>query len=76
VSASGLTIEAAPVFAWETLSARLERFEVAAPITFLLVGVLPWGHPSAPASAHPPCLVTSHAGVAAHHRCGRVIRGG
>ena len=40
MSASGLAIGAAPVFAWETLSARLERFEVAAPITFVLVGVL------------------------------------
>jgi hypothetical protein len=33
------------VFAWETLSARLERFEVAALITFVLVGMLPWGPP-------------------------------
>jgi hypothetical protein len=40
VSASDLAIVAALVFAW-ALSARLERFEVAAPITFVLAGVLP-----------------------------------
>jgi hypothetical protein len=40
VSASDLTIVAALVFAWGTLSARLERFDVTAPITFVLAGLL------------------------------------
>src|ERR1035441_8181931 len=40
MSASDLAILAALVFAWGTLSARLERFDVTAPITFVLAGVL------------------------------------
>ena len=40
MSASDLAIVAALVFAWGTLSARLERFDVTAPITFVLAGVL------------------------------------
>jgi hypothetical protein len=83
VSASDPAIVAALVFARETLSARLERFDVAAPTTFVLVGALLTNGPLAPedtysarAYAHSPCLVASHAGVAAHHRCCRVIRGG
>jgi hypothetical protein len=36
VSASDLAIVAALVFAWGTLSARLERFDVTASITFML----------------------------------------
>jgi hypothetical protein len=30
---------AALMFAWGTLSARLERFDVTAPVTFVLAGV-------------------------------------
>jgi NhaP-type Na+/H+ or K+/H+ antiporter len=40
MSASDLAIVAALVFVWGTLSARLERFDVTAPITFVLAGVL------------------------------------
>jgi NhaP-type Na+/H+ or K+/H+ antiporter len=40
VSASDLAIVAALVFVWGTLSARLERFDVTAPITFVLAGLL------------------------------------
>ena len=40
MSASDVAIVAALIFAWGTLSARLERFDVTAPITFVLAGVL------------------------------------
>src|SRR5689334_14593374 len=40
MSESDLAIVAALVFAWGTLSARLERFDVTAPIIFVLAGVL------------------------------------
>ena len=40
MSSSDLAIVAALVFAWGALSARLERFDVTAPITFLLAGLL------------------------------------
>jgi NhaP-type Na+/H+ or K+/H+ antiporter len=40
MSASDLAIVAAVVFAWGTLSARLERFDVTAPIIFVLVGLV------------------------------------
>jgi len=40
VSVSDLAIVAALVFGWGTLSARLERFDVTAPITFVLAGLL------------------------------------
>src|SRR5271165_1645905 len=40
MSASDLAIVAAVVFAWGTLSARLERFDVTAPIVFVLAGLL------------------------------------
>jgi len=40
MSASDVAIVAALIFAWGTLSARLERFDVTAPITFVVVGVL------------------------------------
>jgi inactivated superfamily I helicase len=36
MSASDLAIVATLVFVWGTLSARLERFDVTAPITFVL----------------------------------------
>ena len=40
MSVSDLAIVAALVFGWGTLSARLERFDVTAPITFVLAGLL------------------------------------
>jgi NhaP-type Na+/H+ or K+/H+ antiporter len=40
VSIADLAIVAALVFGWGTLSARLERFDVTAPITFVLAGLL------------------------------------
>jgi NhaP-type Na+/H+ or K+/H+ antiporter len=39
MSASDLAIVAALVFAWGTLSARLERFDVTAPIVFVVAGL-------------------------------------
>jgi NhaP-type Na+/H+ or K+/H+ antiporter len=48
MSASDLAIVAALVFAWGVLSARLERFDVTAPITFVLAGVLLTHGPLAP----------------------------
>jgi len=48
MSASDLAIVAALVFAWGMLSARLERFDVTAPITFVLAGVLLTHGPLAP----------------------------
>jgi len=40
VSVADLAIVAALVFGWGTLSARLERFDVTAPIAFVLAGLL------------------------------------
>jgi Kef-type K+ transport system membrane component KefB len=40
VSVADLAIVAVLVFGWRTLSARLERFDVTAPITFVLAGLL------------------------------------
>jgi NhaP-type Na+/H+ or K+/H+ antiporter len=40
VNAADLAIVAALVFGWGTLSARLERFDVTAPIIFVLAGLL------------------------------------
>jgi NhaP-type Na+/H+ or K+/H+ antiporter len=40
MSVSDLAIVAALVFGWGTLSARLERFEVTAPIAFVVAGLL------------------------------------
>jgi hypothetical protein len=40
VSIADLAIVAALVFGWGTLSARLERFDVTAPIIFVLAGLL------------------------------------
>jgi sodium/hydrogen antiporter len=48
MSASDIAIVAALIFAWGTLSARLERFDVTAPITFVVVGVLLTHGPVAP----------------------------
>ena len=40
MTAADLAIVAALVFGWGTLSARLERFDITAPIAFVLVGLL------------------------------------
>jgi sodium/hydrogen antiporter len=48
MSASDLAIVAALIFVWATLSARLERFDVTAPITFILAGLLLTHGPLAP----------------------------
>lgn len=40
MSVSDLAIVAALVFAWGTVSAKLERYDVTAPITFVLAGLL------------------------------------
>jgi NhaP-type Na+/H+ or K+/H+ antiporter len=48
VSVSDLAIVAALIFVWATLSARLERFDVTAPITFILAGLLLTHGPLAP----------------------------
>jgi NhaP-type Na+/H+ or K+/H+ antiporter len=40
VSIADLAIVAALVFGWGTMSARMERFDVTAPITFVLAGLL------------------------------------
>jgi NhaP-type Na+/H+ or K+/H+ antiporter len=53
VSVSDLAIVAALVFAWGTLSARLERFDVTAPITFVVAGLLLTHGPLAVLSAAP-----------------------
>src|SRR5215469_6365686 len=48
MSSSDLAIVAALIFAWSTLSARLERFDVTAPIVFVLAGLLLTHGPLAP----------------------------
>jgi sodium/hydrogen antiporter len=48
MSASDLAIVTALIFAWGMLSARLERFDVTAPITFVIVGLLLTHGPLAP----------------------------
>lgn len=48
MSVSDLAIVAALIFIWATLSARLERFDVTAPITFILAGLLLTHGPLAP----------------------------
>src|SRR5207237_275143 len=48
MSASDLAIVSALVFTWAALSARLERFDVTAPIAFVLAGLLLTHGPLAP----------------------------
>ena len=60
MSASDLAIVAALAFAWGMLPARLDRFGVTAPITFVLAGVLLTHGPLAPLGFMPSHqLVTS-----------------
>jgi NhaP-type Na+/H+ or K+/H+ antiporter len=53
MSASDLAIVAGVVFLWGTLSARLERFDVTAPIIFVLAGLLLTHGPLAPLGFSP-----------------------
>jgi NhaP-type Na+/H+ or K+/H+ antiporter len=53
MSASDLAIVAALVFMWAALSARLERFDVTAPIAFVLAGLLLTHGPLAPLGVAP-----------------------
>jgi sodium/hydrogen antiporter len=54
VSPSDLAIVAALIFAWATVSARLERLDVTAPITFVLAGLVLTHGPLAALSVVPP----------------------
>jgi sodium/hydrogen antiporter len=53
VSISDLAIVAALVFGWGTLSARLERFDVTAPIIFVVAGLLLTHGPLVSLGIHP-----------------------
>ncbi len=53
MSASDLAIVAVLIFAWATVSARLERLDVTAPITFVLAGLILTHGPLAPLSFTP-----------------------
>ena len=77
MSPSELAIVAALVFAWGTVSARLERLDVTAPITFVAAGLLLTHGPLAVLGFTPPpelvkALAESHPGARAVHR--RVAR--
>ncbi len=64
MSSSDLAIVAAVIFAWGTLSARLERFDVTAPVVFVLAGLLLTHGPIAPLGFAPsPELVKALAEV-------------
>jgi hypothetical protein len=53
VTVADLAIVAALVFSWGALSARLERFDVTAPITFVLAGLLLTHRPLAVLASRP-----------------------
>ncbi len=53
MSASDLAIVTALIFAWGALSARLQRFDVTAPITFVIAGVVLTHGPLAPLGVAP-----------------------
>jgi NhaP-type Na+/H+ or K+/H+ antiporter len=53
VSVADLAIVTALIFAWGTVSARLERFDVTAPIVFLIAGVVLTHGPLAVLAASP-----------------------
>jgi len=53
VSAADLAIIAALIFVWGTLPARLERFDMTAPIVFTAAGVLLTHGPLRPLRANP-----------------------
>ena len=54
MSPSDMAIVAALIFAWAAVSARLERLDVTAPITFVLAGLVLTHGPLAPLSVVPP----------------------
>lgn len=64
MSVSDLAIVAALVFAWGAVSARLERFDVTAPITFVIAGLV---------LTHGPLAVL---GVAPSHEAVKVLAEG
>jgi sodium/hydrogen antiporter len=53
VTAADLAIIAALIFVWGTLSARLERFDMTAPIVFTAAGVLLTHGPLRPLGVKP-----------------------
>ena len=53
MTAADLAIIAALIFAWGTLSARLERFDMTAPIMFTAAGVLLTHGPLTPLGVEP-----------------------
>ncbi len=53
MTAADLAIIAALIFAWGTLSARLERFDMTAPIVFTAAGVLLTHGPLRPLGVNP-----------------------
>ena len=64
MSESDLAIVAALVFAWGAVSARLERFDVTAPIVFILAGLALTHGPLVVLEAHPsPELIKAMAEV-------------
>jgi sodium/hydrogen antiporter len=64
VSETDLAIIAALIFAWGTLSARLERFDVTAPIVFVAAGLALTHGPLAPLGFHPsPELIKAMAEI-------------
>ena len=64
MSSSDLAIVAALIFVWATLSARLERFDVTAPIVFVVAGLLLTHGPLAPLGYAPsPELVKALAEI-------------
>jgi NhaP-type Na+/H+ or K+/H+ antiporter len=64
MSSSDLAIVAALIFVWATVSARLERFDVTAPIVFVVAGLLLTHGPLAPLGYAPsPELVKALAEI-------------
>jgi len=75
VTVADLAIVAALVFGWGALSARLERFDVTAPITFVLAGLLTHGG-RWQCRCRSPCGPTRSCTCAGSHSCGGAGRRG
>ena len=80
MSESDLAIVAALVFAWGMVSARLERFDVTAPIIFVVAGALLTHGPLRPLGFVPPpelgaALAPTDAALGDHRRGGGERRG-
>ena len=71
MSVSDLAIVAALVFGWGALSARLERFDVTAPIAFVVAGLLLTHGPLAFLSVTPSKELIKE--LASHPRLGPVL---